>query len=431
MIQAYNHFLTEYSSNFSARTRSVHKPNELKAVYGRIQSMNRHSAYYKIDLSREKQLFTLSLKDASLALADTLTELGKAFERPTVINSAHSSNTEIVSASFLDAEQASYFEPFSVRVKALAKPQINTGHKVPSDAEGPAPAPYRFRIQTGADSYEFSYNVSTVSTNRDLMHKLANFINRSDIHILAKVEEDSAEHTSQIILSSEDTGLATGESDAFSIVDSAAGEDASPVGLVAYFGLDHISQKPSNAKFLVNGTEQTSMRNSFVLNHSNISLSLKKVAKKEDVVISPETAGEQAISELADFLKSYNALLTLTRTGLTGNRRSARLQNDLTHILSTDLAELGRCGIKRNEDFTLSIDSETMKKPETMQHLKMLFEEPDGLFAKLSHKMSDISLNPMDYVDKVVVTYPNTRRAGFTNPYLTSIYSGMMFNSYC
>ena len=66
-----------------------------------------------------------------------------------------------------------------------------------------------------------------------------------------------------------------------------------------------------------------------------------------------------------------------------------------------------------------------------MQHLKTLFEEPDGLFAKLSRKMSDIALNPVDYVDKVIVTYPNTARAGFSNPYLTSIYSGMMFNSYC
>ncbi len=429
MIQAYNHFLTEYSSNFSARTRSVHKPNELRAVYSRIQSMNRHSAYYKVNLTREKQLFTLSLKDASLALADTLVELGKAFERPTVINSAHSSDEETVSASLIDVEHASFFEPFHVRVKSLAKPQVNTGHKVPSDAEGPMPSPYRFRIQAGEDSYEFSYNVSTVSTNRDLMHKLANFINRSNIHIIAKVDEDTADHTSRIVLSSEDTGLADGDSLAFTIVDSNQADMSSPVGLVDYFGLDKISQKPANAKFLVNGWEYTNPRNNIIIDR-NISLTLKKASKKE-VKISPETAGEQAISELGDFLKSYNALLTLTRTGLTRNRRSARLQNDLTHILSTDIEELNRCGIRRNEDFTLSIDPETMKKPETMQHLKALFEEPDGLFAKLSHKMSDIALNPMDYVDKVVVTYPNTSRPGFTNPYLTSIYSGMMFNSYC
>lgn len=428
MIQAYNHILTEYSSNFSARTRSVHKPNELKAVYSRIVSMTRHSAYYKLDLSKEKQLFTLALKDSSLALADTLKDLGQAFQRPSVINSAHSSDPESVSASIVDVEHTSFLEPVSVRVKALAMPQINTGNKVPSNAEGPTPAPYRFRIQTGEDSYEFSYNVSTVSANRELMHKLANFINRSDIHILAKVEEDEGSQTSRIVLSSEETGLADGETTAFSISDSASGGGLMP-GLVSYFGLDHVTQKPSNARFCINGQEKTSMSNTVVFNR-DLSLTLKKKTKRE-VTVSPETAGEQAIGELANFLKSYNALLNLTRNGLPGNRRSSRLQNDLTHILSTDIEELSRSGIRRNEDFTLSIDSSTIKKPETMQHLKTLFEEPDGLFAKLSRKMSDISLNPVDYVDKVVVTYPNTARAGFANPYLTSIYSGMMFNSYC
>ncbi|MDE6874283.1 MAG: hypothetical protein K2P87_07470 [Lachnospiraceae bacterium] len=428
MIQAYNHLLTEYSSNFSARTRSVHKPNELKAVYSRILNMNRHSAYYKLDLSSEKQLFTLALKDSSLALADTLKELGHAFERPSVINSAHSSDPESISASLVDAEHTSFREPVSVRVKSLATPQVNTGLRVLSEGEGPTPAAYRFRIQTGEDSYEFSYNVSTSSSNRELMHKLTNFINRSDIHVLAKVEDDADSRTSRIVLTSEETGLPKGQTTAFSIADSASGGGLVP-GLVSYFGLDHITQKPTNAKFLLDGREKTSMSNTVVLNR-DLSLTFQKKTRRE-VTVSPETAGEQAIGELANFLKSYNALLNLSRNGLPGNRRSARLQNDLTRILSTDPEELSRSGIRRNEDFTLSIDSQTIKKPETMQHLKTLFEEPDGLFAKLSHKMSDISLNPVDYVDKVIVTYPNTAKPGFTNPYLTSIYSGMMFSSYC
>ncbi len=428
MIQAYNHLLTEYSSNFSARTRSVHKPNELKAVYSRILNMNRHSAYYKLNLSGEKQLFTLALKDASLALADTLTELGQAFQRPSVINSAHSSDPESVSASLTDAENTHFSNPVAIQVKALATPQVNTGHKVPSEGDGPTPAAYRFRIQTGEDSYEFSYNVSTFSTNRELMHKLTNFINRSDIHVLAKVEDDAQGQTSRIVLSSEETGLAEGQASAFSISDSTSGGGLVP-GLVSYFGLDHMTQKPSNARFTVDGEERRSMSNTIVFDH-DLSVTLNKKTKHE-VVISPETAGEQAVGELANFLKSYNALLSLSRNGLPGNRRSARLQNDLTHILSTDPEELSRAGIKRNEDFTLAIDPTTIKKPETMQHLKTLFEEPDGLFARLSHKMSDISLNPVDYVDKVIITYPNTAKPGFTNPYLTSIYSGMMFNSYC
>lgn len=429
MIQAYNYFLTEYSSNFSARTRSVHKPNELKAVYSRILSMNRHSAYYKLDLSRDKQFFTLSLKDASLALADTLKDLSSAFQKPTVVNAAHSSDPESISAALIKGEDASFQEPFSVRVDALAAPQINTGYKVPSDMEGPSPAAYRFQIQTGGDSYEFSYNVSSVSTNRELMSKLAGFINRSNIHILARVEDDAPSRTSCMVLSSENTGLADDGSFTFTIADSAPSGNGSLPGLVNYFGLDRVTQKPSNARFTVNGEEQTSANNTFVINRS-ISVTLKQPTKDE-VQISPETAGEQAIGELESFLASYNALIKLTREGLTGNRRSARLQSELNHIISSDLEELNQSGIRRGEDFTLSVDAETMKKPETMKHLRALFEEPDGMFARLSRKMSDISLNPMEYVDKVVVTYPNTARQGFTNPYATSIYSGMIFNSYC
>ena len=41
-----------------------------------------------------------------------------------------------------------------------------------------------------------------------------------------------------------------------------------------------------------------------------------------------------------------------------------------------------------------------------------------------------ISLNPMKYVNKTVVAYKNPGH-NFANPYVTSNYSGMMFNYYC
>jgi hypothetical protein len=36
----------------------------------------------------------------------------------------------------------------------------------------------------------------------------------------------------------------------------------------------------------------------------------------------------------------------------------------------------------------------------------------------------------MDYVDKKIVAYKNPGH-NFASPYITSAYSGMMFNSYC
>ncbi len=124
-------------------------------------------------------------------------------------------------------------------------------------------------------------------------------------------------------------------------------------------------------------------------------------------------------------------MIGLTRNGPAGNRRSARLQSELNHVFSSGLEELNLAGIRRREDFTLISDPESLRSPETQSRLRALFEEPDGLLAQLSRKMQDIALNPMEYVDKIIIAYPNLSKSGFSNPYSTSIYSGMMFNSYC
>ena len=46
------------------------------------------------------------------------------------------------------------------------------------------------------------------------------------------------------------------------------------------------------------------------------------------------------------------------------------------------------------------------------------------------NKANQVTLNPMDYVQKTIVAYKNPGKEFFT-PYITSQYSGMMFNNYC
>ena len=43
------------------------------------------------------------------------------------------------------------------------------------------------------------------------------------------------------------------------------------------------------------------------------------------------------------------------------------------------------------------------------------------------NKAEDISINPMKYVNKKLISYPHPTK-NFTSPYVSSIYSGMMFN---
>ena len=52
-----------------------------------------------------------------------------------------------------------------------------------------------------------------------------------------------------------------------------------------------------------------------------------------------------------------------------------------------------------------------------LTHVKV-FENDDCLCLRASL----ISLNPMDYLDKVIITYPNLLAPMSSNPYLTSIY---------
>ena len=48
----------------------------------------------------------------------------------------------------------------------------------------------------------------------------------------------------------------------------------------------------------------------------------------------------------------------------------------------------------------------------------------------LNAKANNASLDPMKYVDKIIVTYKNPGK-NLVTPYITSIYSGMMMDRYC
>jgi flagellar hook-associated protein 2 len=92
---------------------------------------------------------------------------------------------------------------------------------------------------------------------------------------------------------------------------------------------------------------------------------------------------------------------------------------------------LSELGITVNKDATLSIDEDKLSK--TISELK---EDQDpaelikGFAQSTLRKVNQIQLNPMDYVDKRIVAYKNPSTEHFANPYVTSAYSGMLFNGY-
>jgi flagellar hook-associated protein 2 len=93
--------------------------------------------------------------------------------------------------------------------------------------------------------------------------------------------------------------------------------------------------------------------------------------------------------------------------------------------------ELTACGIKADENGYLSIDDSLAIGAIQDGGMESLFTRENGFIARLIDKSDSIAINPMDYLDKIIVTYPNTEGNAFRNPYVTSIYSGLFFSSYC
>ena len=92
--------------------------------------------------------------------------------------------------------------------------------------------------------------------------------------------------------------------------------------------------------------------------------------------------------------------------------------------------DLESMGLMVNEDGEISIDkallTESVSEENSEEHLSVLNDFKN----LLNTKANNASLDPMKYVDKIIVTYKNPGKSLVT-PYITSIYSGMMMDRYC
>jgi hypothetical protein len=85
------------------------------------------------------------------------------------------------------------------------------------------------------------------------------------------------------------------------------------------------------------------------------------------------------------------------------------------------------------EDGTVEIDRNLLLSAITQENPQENFSGLDSFTKALSARTNHILLDPMHYVDKLLVCYPNPvspERSSFS-PYHASYYTGLLFNSYC
>ncbi|MCR5649964.1 MAG: flagellar capping protein [Lachnospiraceae bacterium] len=429
LTNIYNNFLTTYAPKSSRYDN--HKRGELKSIYESIVKQSKESPLFLIDYGTETTSYAVNMKEnarelknviSSLSSEDTMSVLDK--------KTAYSSNEDIVTAKYI-GESNSSIDPddvpsFEISVKQLASSQVNLGRFIPEGGMDLVPDTYSFDIEINDTDYEFQFNVEAADTNKDMQEKLARLINRSNIGVTASVESDGS-GLSALRLDSTATGTQADGRSIFSVSDDNTSKAS---GAVEYFGLSDITSPSSNAVFSLNGSEHSAYSNSFTIDKV-YEINLKGLNDED----SPVTVGlrpdiESLVGNISGLVNGYNDFMRRAAEYTESYGRSTKFNSEMNSIRTLYQNELDAVGLSFDENGLLDVNKKLLAQSAGEGDPHDTLKAITNFTNTLVDKAAQISLNPMNYTSRVVVEYKNPGK-NFPNPYITSMYSGMMFNGYC
>lgn len=423
----YNYYLTTYSPKGSSPYDS-HKKDELKNVCNTITRINKESPLYLLKNVRATSAYAVQMKENARSLGSTIASLS-GLEDGELLNkkAAFSSDEALATATFIGSSKAALQSPsFELQVDSLASPQINLGFFLPKEKIAIAPDTYSFDIMVNDLNYEFQYNINENETNQDVQNRLARLINNAGIGLNADVIENEDGQTS-LRLKSSATGMPSEGELLFQITDNSTSKRS---GSVEYLGLDYVARQPADAVFSLNGEKRSSNSNTFIvggqfevtLHNPGVDGAVANIGLKADV--------DSLTDNISTLVKGYNSFLKTASEFSGGGTDSSRLLREMNSLTTHYQSQLEIAGLQIEEDGTIQINKEQLRETALSDHASDSFEGIKQFTHSLIRKTGQISINPMQYADRTVVAYKNPGH-NFTNPYVTSPYTGMMFNSYC
>ncbi len=429
--QVYNHYLTEYAPKTNSPL-DTHKKSDLRSIYNSIVKMNKESPLYILDKSEASKAYAVGLKESARIFRNSVMATRSSLDEEGVLDQkkAYSSNTDIASAKYIglsDGGENASAPTFRLEVAQLAKNQVNLGNALVSEDRLDLPAgSYSFDVSIKDASYEFQFELHEEDTNLDIQSRLQRLIESANIGLEASVIEDG-EGNSSLKLESVATGIASGKELLFEISDE---HTSKTQGIVDYLGIDLVSQPPANALFEINGIERTASSNTFTVEKVyEVTLN----GPSSEPGITTEIGLKNDVDSLSENIhslaESYNRFLDNASYNPGKHSKSSQLLNEIGYITRHYAGHLDALGLTFSADGHLSINDEQLKTAAA--------ESDDDAFTPVKdfansmlRKSNQISLNPMQYVNKTIVAYKNPGK-NYPSPYITSAYSGMMFNNYC
>ena len=423
----YNNYLTTYAPKASGRY-DAHKKSELRGVYSSIVKLNKESPLSIIDSSSQSQEFAVNMKENARELRNTIASLG-GLDEEDLLNKkmAFSSEPDIADVKYIgDEYSGADSSDFSLFVEKLATSQINTGNPLKDEPVSINPGTYSFDVSINGMSYEFQFNINEGETNLELQNKLSRLINNSNVGL--KSEVVNTPEGNVFTLETTLTGIEDDKQLLFNISDDNTSKSS---GAVDYLGLSNVTQLPDNAKFYLNDEPHVSYSNHFTV-AKTFEVTLNKVQDIDDAPISIglKTDTDSMAENVSKFASSYNNFVKNASEYLSAQPKTSYLLNELNKISNLYKEDLGNVGITFDDKGYMKVDDFKLADNVSNSNALESFAGVRKFTNSVLGKANQVSLNPMDYVQKTIVAYKNPGKE-YATPYITSQYSGMMFNGYC
>lgn len=428
---AYDYYLSTYGSQQASRYDS-HKKEDLRNTVNKIKKLNKESPLYKIRISGDVQKFAIDIKESArsiknvvAAFSETDEGIGAGFQKKI----AASSNPDAATAEFIgDSNTLVTSEGFEIEIMQLASPQTNVGNFLKRDEYDFLPGSYSFDLNMNSNSYEFQYNINAGDTNGDVLHKLARLVNNAHIGLKADILNGSQEMAS-LRLESKQTGLSPEETALFKIVPDNTFESKQAMQTL---GIDAVAAMAENSIFLLNGTQHSSYSNTFTVNNI-FSVTLNGVTpKNEPVKIGFKPGFEAVTDDIQSLVDSFNTMIRIAEDHSGMPTSNEKLLRDMGNVAKTFSPSLYPLGLSVSDRGMIEVDlpklTESVVADDAKENLGVLNRFKDAI----GRKADEASLDPMNYVKKVLVTYKNPNSTkNFVCPYISSVYSGMMVDRVC
>ncbi|MCR5774852.1 MAG: hypothetical protein K6G42_07170 [Lachnospiraceae bacterium] len=423
----YNNFLPQFMPKSSRY--DTHKKDELRDVYTAIMRQTKESPLF-LPLSGENVIeYAVNMKENARDLSNVIASLSNdkslnLLDKKT----AFSTDEDVAVAKYIgddNSVEADEVPSFDLGVRRLASKQVNMGSYIDNGAMTLEPDTYSFDIHIGDTDYEFQFNVEPGDTNREMEEKLARLINRSNIGVEVSVVSDEAGR-SALRIESMATGQPGEKETLFNVSDD---NTSKRTGAVDYFGLGEVTEMPKNAEFSLNGNMHSAYSNSFTIDKA-YEITLKGLSEEgQDAHIGLRPDVESLIENVESLVEGYNSFITKAMDYTETYGLSNKFRNEMRSIQNVYRNELDAIGLSFKESGELEIDDKYLRAAAFEGDHNETLRPITDFASEILLEAKKISLNPMNYTDRIVVEYKNPGH-NFSNPYITSMYSGMMFSSY-